>query len=340
MLHIRFRNARSLALASLFVLALPAWGQSASQAKEWKLSTALGPAYPQGRAGEVWARLINERSHGRLAVKHFPGAALVQRDPGREFVALRDGAVDLAIGSASSWASHVKELNLIALPWLFPDRNALERTLKGDVGAKLSRQIEAAGIVPLAWAADGFRQLATKRPVRTPSDLSGLRLRIPISPLSNDLLSALGALPAGMSAADGRAALGRGALDGEVLGVAAFGAARLYASGGGHLLLWDAQADALIFAINRAVWEALPETDRELVRQAARDAALEAGTLARQQTDDAALAQLAREGALVTRLTPSGKEPFRSATRTVYDKWAAVVGEDLVRAAEAAAGSR
>ena len=340
MLQIRFRNARSLALASLLVLAPPALGQGTSQAKEWKLSTVLGPAYPQGKAGEVWARLINERSGGRLAVKHFPGAALVQRDPAREFVALRDGAIDLAVGSASSWASHVKELNLIALPWLFPDKNALERTLKGDVGTKLSNRIEAAGIMPLAWVSDGFRELATKRPVHTPTDLLGLRLRIPISPLSNDLLLALGALPAGMSAADGRAALGRGALDGEILGVAAFRAARLYASGVGHLLLWGAQADALIFAINRAVWDALSESDRELVRQAARDAALEADALAHRQADDAALAQLALEGALVTRLTTSGKEPFRSATRTVYEKWAAVVGEDLVRAAEVAVGPR
>src|SRR5262249_31318019 len=167
-LHIRFRNVRSFALASLLLLALPAWGQGLLQAKEWKLSTALGPAYPQGKAGEVWARLINERSHGRLAVKHFPGAALVQRDPGREFVALRAGAIDLAIGSASSWASHVKELNLIALPWLFPDRNALERALNGDVGARLSSRIEAAGIVPLALVGNGFRELATKRPVHTP----------------------------------------------------------------------------------------------------------------------------------------------------------------------------
>lgn len=339
-LHIRLRNARGFAFASLLALALPAWGQSASQAKEWKLSTALGPAYPQGKGGEVWARLINERSGGRLAVKHFPGAALVQRDPSREFVALRDGAIDLAVGSASNWASHVKELNLIALPWLFPDRNALERALDGDVGAKLSSRIEAAGIVPLAWVGDGFRELATKRPVHKPTDLAGFRLRVPISPLANDLLIALGALPAGMSAAAGRAALERGALDGEVLGVAAFGAARLYASGVGHLLLWGAQADALVFAINRAAWDALSETDRELVRQAARDAALEAGAVAQRQTDDAALGELARAGAIVTRLTRAGKEPFRSATRAVYDKWAAVVGEDLVRAAEVAAGPR
>ena len=336
-----FRNVRIFALVGIVALATPAWAQSASPAKEWKLSTTLGPAYPQGKAGEVWARLINERSRGRLAVKHFPGATLAQRDPVREFIALRDGAIDLAVGSASNWSSQVKELNLVALPWLFPDRGTLERVLKSEAGARMSERIEAAGVVPLASASDAFRELATKRPVHAPADLAGLHLRVPTaSLLSVDTLIALGASPASMSASDGRAALGRGALDGEMLGVAAFGAARLYASGAPHLLLWGGQADALFFAINRALWDALPEADRQVVREAAIDAAHEAAALAERQTDETALAQLARDGAKVTRLTPSGKEPFRSATRTVYDKWTPIIGAELVRAAEAAAGSR
>ena len=119
--------------------------------------------------------------------------------------------------------------------------------------------------------------------------------------------------------------------------MAAFGAARLYANGVAHLLVWDAFADALFFAINRDLWSALSAADRMLVREAASDAALEANALARIQTDDAALARLAREGTSVTRLTPAGKEPFRDQTRAAYERWSAVVGEDLVRAAEAAA---
>ena len=73
--------------------------QSSTQARatEWKLSTALGPAYPQGRAGVIWAELIREQSGGRLNAKTFPGATLVQRDAAREFAALRDGAIDLAV---------------------------------------------------------------------------------------------------------------------------------------------------------------------------------------------------------------------------------------------------
>ena len=71
-------------------LILPAAAQAPQQATatEWKLSTALGPSYPQGRGGVIWARLIRERSGGRLNVTVFPGATLTQRDAAREFGAL------------------------------------------------------------------------------------------------------------------------------------------------------------------------------------------------------------------------------------------------------------
>jgi TRAP-type C4-dicarboxylate transport system substrate-binding protein len=325
--------------AVVWALVPTAYPQS-TPPREWKLSTALGPVYPQGKAGEVWARLIEERSGGRLAVKHFPGAMLVQRDPAREFAGLRDGTIDLAVGSATNWAAQVKELNLIALPWLFPDRLALERTLASDVGVRLSTAIEAAGVVPLATAADAFQQLATRHGVHAPSDLTGVKLRSPRPLLFIDSLLALGALPVGLSSSDARSALSRGALDGEVLGVAAFGAARLYVSGAPHLLVWDAFADALFFAVNREDWAALSAADRDLVRVAARDAALEASALARDQAGDVALARLARDGTTVTRLTHAGKEAFRVQTQAVYDRWSAVAGEGLVRAAEAVAGGR
>jgi TRAP-type transport system periplasmic protein len=308
-------------------------------APEWKLSTALGPAYPQGRAGAIWAELIRARSGGRLKVSVFPGATLVQRDPSREFLGLRDGAIDLAVGSTAAWALQVKELNLIALPWLVPDGDALDRLLRGEVAARLSAAVEAAGAIPLAWAADGFRELATRRPVRVPADLDGLPVRVAPSPLLLDTLQALGAAPVSMDAAGAVTAQRRGALDGEEITVAAYAASRAYATGFSRLLLWGAHADAMIFAINRTIWQHLSENDRDLVMQAARDAAAEAAAMARKLSDPAALGELSREGVTVTRLTPSGKRQFRDTARAVYERWAAVIGVDLVQSAEAALGA-
>jgi TRAP-type C4-dicarboxylate transport system substrate-binding protein len=220
-----------------------------------------------------------------------------------------------------------------------PDRDALDLLLHGEVGMRLSAAVLAAGVVPLAWAGDGFRELATRREVHLPADLNGLSVRVAASPLLLETLQALGAAPVSINAPDALAAQRRGALDGEEMSVAAYGTSRLYVAGFARLLVWGAHADALLFAINRATWDRLSGADRDLVLQAARDAAQQATAMAHKLSDTAALAELSRRGATVIRLTPSGKQRFREAARMVYDRWAAVVGIDLVRTAESAVAS-
>jgi TRAP-type C4-dicarboxylate transport system substrate-binding protein len=307
---------------------------------ELKLSTAQGPAYPLGKAGEVWATLIRERSGGRLAVTHYPGATLSARDPAREFGGLRDGAFELAVGSTLAWSVQVKELNVVALPWLVPDAPTLEALIEGDVAKRLSAVLEGAGVVPVAWMANGFIELASKVPVRKPEDLAATQVRAPASPLIEETLAALGARPSAMRAADARAALESGQLDAQETSVAAYSASRLYAGPLLHLQLWHAHADALVFAVNRTVWDSWSESDRRLVRDAAVDASRQAAVAARRQDDDAALAKLVAQGAIVTRLTPAGRNAFHEASRAVHDRWTEIIGAELVEAAISAASTR
>ncbi|HEX3631686.1 MAG TPA: TRAP transporter substrate-binding protein DctP [Casimicrobiaceae bacterium] len=308
---------------------------AATTPSEWKLSTALGPAYAQGKGGERWAALIRERSGGRLAVRHYPGATLFQRNASREFAALREGSITLAVGSTLAWSSDVPELNLIALPWLLPSERALDALLDGAVGAELAARLEALGVVVIAWASNGFVEIASKRPLRAPADFAGLRVRTPGIALLDQTLAQLGATTAAMRGADARLAALAGGLDAEETTTSAYRASHAAAAGFSHLQLWGAHGDALVFAVNRAAWNACSAADRELVRQAARDAAADAIALRARQGGDAALGEAARQGATVTRLTDAGKQAFRNAARPVYDRWAAMIGADLVRRAEA-----
>src|SRR6202158_6197641 len=193
-----------------------------------KLSTAQGPAYPLGKAGEIWATLIRERSGGRLAVAYFPGATLSSRDPAREFGALRDRTFELAVGSTFAWSAQVPQLNVLALPWLVPGARELDALIDGELGKRLSVILEAAGVVPVAWAANGFIELASKMPVHKPADLAGMQVRAQPSPLVEETLVALKARPSAMSAADARAALESGRLDGQEKSVAAYFASPPY----------------------------------------------------------------------------------------------------------------
>lgn len=304
--------------------------------KELKLSTAVGPAFALGAAGDRWAKRIIERSGGKLAVKLYPGAALAEREPSREFFVLASGGSDLAVGSTLFWSAQVPELNVFGLPWLVPDAKALNTLISGTMKERVDAAIERAGAVPLAYAVLGMRSLATSAiAVQTPADLKDLKVRIGSTPLVADVLIAMGAQPRTMTFAGAQSAFKADRLDGQEGTPATFAAARLDALGVRHVVIWGAIAEVAAFAVNRATWAGLTETDRGIVSDAAREVAGELPALAVAE-NDAALTELRKRGVSVTRLTASGRAAFGFAARSAYDKWAAVAGVDLVRAAEAA----
>src|SRR5262249_7989675 len=146
---------------------------------EWKLSVAVGPAYALGVAAEHWAARLSDPAGGGLATKVFPGATLADRDPGREFVALKNGAADFAVGSTLSWSRQVAPLGGVSVPGAAPEPPHLDVLVKGPIADRLMAAVEAAGVVPLALAPLGHRELATRaRPVRAPADLAGMRVRL------------------------------------------------------------------------------------------------------------------------------------------------------------------
>jgi TRAP-type C4-dicarboxylate transport system substrate-binding protein len=328
--------AVALFVATLFALSAALAQQPPDKGKEWKLSTAVGPAFALGAAGDRWAKRIGERSGGKLAVKLYPGAALADRDPSREFFALASGAADLAVGSSLFWSTQVPELNVVGLPWIVQDAKALDALVTGTVKERLDGAIERAGAVPLAYAPLGLRSLATTTiGAQTPDELKGLKVRTGPTPLVADVFIALGAEPRTMTFAEAQAALKAGKLDAQEGTLATFAAARFDALGVRHVLLWGAIAEVAVFAVSRAFWGGLSDADRTIVGDAAKEVAAELPALAVAE-NDGALAELRKRGVSVTRLTASGRAAFGFAARSAHDKWAAVAGADLVRAAETA----
>jgi TRAP-type C4-dicarboxylate transport system substrate-binding protein len=172
-------------------------GPAAPLKTEYKLSVAVGPAYPWGKGAADWAQLVSERTGGRITMKLFPGASATGGDPLQEFVGLRQGAIDFAVGSSMYWAGYVKPLNLFALPFFVTDARALDALTGGPVGAALFKAIEDAGVVPLAWGDNEFHAVSTsKKAVRKPDDVKGLRLRVTGSTPVEEAFRALGATPA------------------------------------------------------------------------------------------------------------------------------------------------
>lgn len=305
--------------------------------RELKVSVAVGPAFALGKAAERWTKLIAEMSGGTLVLALRPGATLADRDPAREFIALRDGAADLAVGSTLYWSSQVRALGAVGLPWIAAGENQLAALTKGAMKDELMAALRSAGVVPLALAPLGHRELASvARSLRTPDDLAGRAVRIVSTPYLVDFYVGLGARPQAMAFADAISAFESGKLDIEEGAPATFAAARLDAVGVRDVTLWGAVGEVAIFAANRGVWERSSEAERAMIGAAAEQAALDLAAIVRAD-NDAALAYLRRHGVSILRLTPTGQAAFAAAVRPIYDKWAAIAGDDLVRAAEAAA---
>ncbi|GGY04747.1 exported protein [Litchfieldella qijiaojingensis] len=311
-----------------------------AQAREFSVSTVLSDAFPWGQAAEKWAELVEERSEGRITLRVYPNSQLVAGDQTREFSAMRQGLIDMAIGSTINWSPQVPELNLFSLPFFMPDNAAVDAVTGGEAGEMIFDAIESRGVVPLAWGENGFRQLSnSKGPIDEPADLDGLKIRVVGSPLFQDTFTALGANPTQMSWADAKPALTTGAVDGQENPLSVFDVARIDQVGQQHLTLWNYMNDPLIFAVNERVWSTLPEEDQELLRQAAIDAGEWEIAMTREEESER-LAAIQERGVQVVELNGEQHQAFVEATQSVYEQWVPQIGEDLVDTARDAIEAR
>ncbi len=330
---------RVIACVGVALVAASPWAQEkAAKVPEVRLSTALAPSYPLGAAGERWAQLVNQRAGGAFEIRQYPGATLALRDPGREFGALRDGATDLAVGSALAWSAQFPPLAVYAIPWLAGEPRE-QAALAADIPLRerLFAMLEASGVVALAIAPLGEHVLATvKAPVTTAADSKGLRLRVmPLRPVL-DVFLALGVAPQSMNFVQAQAALLAGTLDGQDAMATTLVATRAQASGQKFVTRWGAFSDVMVFAVRQVTWNGWSEERRALIRNAALQAAREANASAR---EEAALAQLTKDGVTIVRLSTTQRAALRDAAQPAIEAWINFVGAELAEAARAAVAS-
>lgn len=303
---------------------------------EYKLSLVVGTAFPWGQGAEIWADLVRERTDGRINIKLYPGVSLVQGDQTREFSALRQGVIDMAVGSTINWSPQIQELNVFSLPFLTTTFAGTDAITQGDVGKKLFEVIEQKGAIPLAWGENGFRQLSnSERIIDSPKALEGMKIRVVGSPLFIDTFTALGANPTQMSWADAQPALASGAVDGQENPLSIFVAAKMQNLDQKYITRWNYMNDPLVFVVNKGVWSSWSEADQKIVHQAAVEAGKQQIEIARKPLVET----IEGLGVGVTELTDEQTQAFVQATMPVYNKWKGRIGAELVDQAEAAVAS-
>ena len=298
---------------------------------EYKMSTVVPPAFAWGKGGEIFLTLVKERTNGRIVIKQYPGASLVQGQQDREFSAMRQGVIDVLCGAPINWTSTVPQLGVFTLPFLMPDHKAWDAVMGNEALMKdYFELVRKAGAEPLSVGETGYRQISnSKRPLIKPDDLKGLKIRVVGSPMYGEIMSSMGANPTFMSFADAQPALASGAIDGQENPLEVFLAAKIHTLGQKFVTKWNYSNDILLFAIAAPVWASWTPADQTIVREAALDAARQQTQLVRKLFAE----DVARVGALgVDVHVPSEPEmaAWQIATRRPYARWKAQINPSLI----------
>ncbi len=325
----------------VFALAcVVAWSAAPAAAQykaEFKNSLVVGPAGPWGEAAIKFADLLKERTQGRINVKNYFAGQLFAGKQTNEFLLLNQGVADFALGSTINWSPQVKELNLFAMPFMYPSYKALDAVENGEPGQRLLKLIEAKGVIPLAWGENGFREITnSKRPVRKPGDLEGLKVRVVGSPIFIDTFRALGANPVNMNWGEAQTAFQTGTVDGQENPVVSVIQPFKLWTVHKNITLWHYAIDPLILGVSKITWDSLTPADREIVKNTAVEvmAAQKQGARAGLDGSLEAVEVLKKNGMEVVMLSPAEQAAFKAKTKPVYDKWVHEVGADLVKSAE------
>jgi len=357
MLKTRIRKA-ALCIALILVvagLALPP-AMAGSYKKEYKMTVNVGPNFYWGMGATKFAELVKEKTGGRINVKPYFGSALLKGAQLKSPQMVAKGVIDCAYESTINTSPVIPEMNIFSLPFFINTFENLDKIEYGETGEKIFDLMKKKGMMPLAWAENGFRQLTNSvKKVNRPEDLKGMKIRVVGSPLFIDTFRQLGADPVNMNWGDAQTAFQQGVVDGQenpagVLIPVQIWQYHQYAT------FWNYLVDPLIIYWNQREWEAFPEDIRKAIQEAADESARFEKALCRAGLDgDKSLKILKEEfdyeievpnpveylekkGTTVTFLTEEERQAFEDATRPVYDDWIPKIGKDLYETAKADMG--
>mgnify|MGYP005814957727 CR=1 FL=1 len=239
--------------------------------------------------------------------------------------AARSGAVDVAVLSGGVVSGAIPEMSVFDIPFLFRDAAHAKAVMQGPIAEKVATGFAAKGLVLLALGKQGFRNLTnSKRPIRTPEDIKGLKIRVIPNDIYKLTFQALGADAMPMDFPLVYGALKDGRLDGEENPLPTIAASRFfevqkYLTMTGHFFA------PIAFVANRAMFEQLDPADQEALKAAAK-----AGAEAtwQSQVDDQKLKDLRSAGMEVVETVD--RQAFADAVKSLEPEFEKRFGKELI----------
>ncbi|RXZ45256.1 TRAP transporter substrate-binding protein [Crenobacter cavernae] len=295
-----------------------------------KFSHVVTPDTPKGKAADYFKRLAEQRSGGRVKVQVYPNSQLYKDK--EELEALQLGAVQMLAPSLAKFGPlGVREFEAFDLPYLFDNYQDLHKVTEGALGGKLLATLESKGIKGLAFWDNGFKDFSANRPLRTPADFRGLKMRIQNSKVLEEQMRSLGALPQVMAFSEVYQALETGVVDGTENPPS-----NLYTQNmhdvQRHLTLSQHGYLGYAVIVNKKFWDGLPGDVRAMLEGAMRDATRYANQIAKTE-NDADLAKIRDSGKTqIYTPTPAERAALKKAMMPVHAKMADRIGRDVTQA--------
>ena len=186
-----------------------------SKTYEFKLATTVQEAMPAGRAAEIFCNDVLEKSDGRINIGYYPNSQLGSAE---ELMAqVVDGTLDIGQISFATASGYADLLEVIQVPFLLTDNESMKKAYTSEeIQAIFDAVEEELGVKILCMAEHGSRVIANNvRPVRTPDDMKGLKMRSSQNGACFETLTALGASPVGLTYKEVYSALDSNVIDGE-----------------------------------------------------------------------------------------------------------------------------
>ncbi len=350
------RNVLVFLLSLSLGLIFTAPSEAGKFKKEYKMTLNVGPQFYWGMGAQKFADLVKEKTNGQINIKPYWGSSLLKGAQLKSPQMVASGVIDCAYESTINSSPVMPEMNIFSLPFFINNFENLDKMEYGETGKAIFKVMDKKGLVGLAWAENGFRQVTnSKRAIHIPADLKGLRLRVVGSPIFIDTFRQLGADPVNMNWGDAVTAFQQGVVDGQENPVGVLIPVQIWQYHK-YSTFWNYLVDPVIVYWNKKQFNAFPEYIQKAIREAAVESARFEKALCRAGLDgDKSLNILKNEfnytmkvpepvkymeskGMTVTFLSDAERNAFIDATKSLYNKWIPKVGKDLYEKAKADMG--
>ena len=303
-----------------------------------KFSHVVAPDTPKGRAAEKFKALAEQYTDGKAKVEVYPNSQLYKDK--EELEALQLGAVQMLAPSLAKFGPlGAREFEVFDFPCIFSDTASLHAVTQGQIGKDLLAKLDPKGIVGLAYWDNGFKIFSANKPLKTPADFKGVKMRIQSSKVLEAQMRSLGAIPQVMAFSEAYQALQTGVVDGTENPPSNMYTQKMH----------EVQKNATLsnhgylgYAVitNKNFWEGLPADVRAGLEKAMAEATEYANEIAQKDNDDA-LAGMKASGK-TDFFQPSAAErgALCKAMESVYTDMAdRVGGKDFLDKVRTAAGT-